>query len=145
VDQLVPRPAFQAGGVAGVAVQLYDAIRGHARVLVQVVDVLGDDRLRLAGRHQARAGVVAGVRLAAGPAGATGEGAIPRLATLGLAADEIPEVDRAHLAPDPARTAEIGNAGLCGNAGPGEDRHAPRALDHVPQPLSRHHASPVDC
>ena len=62
--------AVQAGRVAGVAVQLDDLVGGHAGILVQVVDVLGDDRARLAARDQPRDRVVAGVGRGAGPAGA---------------------------------------------------------------------------
>ena len=82
VGQLVAQAALQAGGVAGVAVQLDHLLGRHAGVLVQVVDVLGDHRARLARRHQPGDGEVAGVGLPAGPAGAAGEGAIPCLPAL---------------------------------------------------------------
>ena len=64
LGQLVAQAAFQAGGVAGVAVQLDHPVGRHAGGLVQVVDVLGDHRLRLAGGDQPGDGVVAGVGLA---------------------------------------------------------------------------------
>src|SRR3546814_2170918 len=43
IGELVAQAALQALGVAGVAVHLDHLAGGHAGILVQVVDVLGDD------------------------------------------------------------------------------------------------------
>ena len=81
------RPHVEAGRVAGVAVQLDHLLGGHAGVLVQVVDILGDHRARLARGDQPGDGVVAGVGLRAGPAGARRRrrGSRPRGAASSLA------------------------------------------------------------
>jgi len=121
--------AVEAFGVAGVAVQFDNPLRRNARILMQVVDVLRDHRAHLAARHQPCDRRMAGVGFGPGPAGGSGESAAPGFAPSGLAADEFVEIDRLHLAPDPAGAAEVRHAGLCGNASAGKDHRAPRSLN----------------
>src|SRR5215471_9476135 len=77
-------------------------------------------------------------RLATGPAGAAGERPLPGLPPLGGIGDEVLEVDRRHAAPDAARRAEVGNAGLGRDAGAGEHHQAPRVGDEAGEIGARH-------
>ena len=96
--QLVALAALQADGVGGVAVQLDDLAVGHAGVLVQVVDVLGDDARHFARARTSRATAQwPAIGLGARPAGCAAKCAPPGLAALSSAGDEILEVDRLHL------------------------------------------------
>ena len=63
VRDLVARRAIEAMGVGRVAVQLDDCVLGDARVLMQPVDVLGDDGGDLAASHQRLDGAVAAIGL----------------------------------------------------------------------------------
>src|SRR3546814_15902255 len=64
------------------------------------------------------------------------------LAAPGLAArldrgDEVLILDRLEARPDPARAAEVRNAGFRAAARAGEDHGATRTRDHLAQPLYR--------
>lgn len=99
--ELVAGAAGQAARIAPVAVQLDDPVRIDARLLVEVVDVLGDDAGRLAGAHQPGDRAVAAVGFGAGDVAVDDEFPPPRLAARVFGGDEVLEVDRRGLRPDP--------------------------------------------
>src|SRR5271168_1193980 len=96
-------------------------MRGHARSLVQIVNILRDHMSDLAGVDQGRNSKMTVIRFGTDPAGRPGKGALPSLAPRVLVVHECVEVDRFHPAPDAARAAEIWNAGFSRDAGAGED------------------------
>src|SRR6184192_3929634 len=59
------------------------------------------------------------------------EAASPGFAARSLRGEELVEIDRRHLCPDPARAAEIGNARLGADAGAGEHNDALRLGEHT--------------
>jgi hypothetical protein len=121
VRQLVSQAADKARGISGVAMKFDHLMRGHARILVQIVHILRDDISDLAAIHQARNSKMSFIRFGTYPAGRPGKCALPSLASRVFVVHECVEVDRFHAAPDAARATEIRNAGFSRHAGAGED------------------------
>src|SRR5579864_4873527 len=126
--------AIEACGESRIAVQLDHMLRGKSRRLVQVVDVLGDDRGHLAGAVKARQRPVAAARPGIAELVGHGEAPPPRFVARLLARQELVERDRLVLGPQAPGRAEIGDAALGGNAGPGEWDNDPSLVDQVLQP-----------
>ena len=118
--------ALQARHLAGVAVDLDDALRRGPRLDVQAVHVLGDERVELPPALQGNQGVVSGVglggevgRIEAAPPGALADFSVGHVVLegghlLGLGV----------LGPHALRAAEVGDAGIGGDAGAGEGHRA---------------------
>ena len=120
-----------------------------AGLLVQLVDVLGDQRQQLAAPLQRQQGAVASVGLGL-PHGAGQPAAPGRLAHLRVG--QVGLQGRLLLGcrlggPHPLRAAEIGDARIGGDAGPGEHHDAPGlghpGLDSRKQVSVGHGPSPV--
>ena len=86
--------------------------RGMPEVLVQPVDVLGDDRRDLAAPHQRVDRAVAAIGLGRLEDVLHLEAAAPGFAPRLLGGEELVEIDRRHLGPDAAGAAEIGDAAI---------------------------------
>ena len=123
--QFVARAAIEARRVGRVAVQLDDPVLGHARSLVQPVHILRDHAAGLAAFDEFGDGAVAPVGLGLLDHGVSCELARPGLAPGLLGGDEIAEIDRLVLVPDPARRAEIRDSRFGADAGARKD-HDPR-------------------
>ena len=80
VRQLDARLTLQAFRISGIAVQLDDLLVGHAGVLMQVVDVLGDDDVGAAGANQLRDCIVTAIGFGADPSVGIAEATAPRFA-----------------------------------------------------------------
>jgi len=117
----VSQPAHKTCGIAGIAMKLDYPMRGHARILVQIVYVLRDHMTDLAALDQTRNGKMTFIRFSADPAGRPGKGAPPSLAPRVFVVHKCLEVDRFHPAPDAARATEIWNAGVSRDPGARED------------------------
>src|SRR5712671_7815589 len=100
---------------------------------MQVVDVLRDYSGRLTGTVEAREREVAAARPCGGELRVHGKASPPRLVAHLLAREEVVELDRPVVRPEPAGRAEIGNAAFGGNPGAGERSDHVRALHQVLQ------------
>src|SRR5690348_425350 len=135
--QIVGATAADAARIGCVAVQLDDMIGGETGRLMQIVDVLGDDR-----RNLART-IERGERTMPSPRLRSREGLLHRkTATPGLVArvparHKLVERDRTVARPQAARRAKIWNAALSGDAGAGEGHDDAARGDHVAEPLHR--------
>ena len=123
--------------------QLDHVVGLEAGYLMQIVDVLGDDRGDLAGlvERGQRPVPAAGLRRGKGRLHrkAPPPGFVPRLGTC----DEFVERDRAIAGPQPARRAEVGNTAFGRNAGAGEGNDTGCLGDHVAEALRRRCEDPV--
>src|SRR5205085_6837343 len=124
-----------AAGVVGVAVHLDDVTGLEAAVLVQIVDVLGDDRRRLAGPVERGERTVPPPRLGRGKGRFHGKASPPGLVAGLLAHDELVEIDRAIFGPDAAGRAEVGDAAFRRDAGAGEGHDGGGFRDQFAEPL----------
>ena len=124
------------------AVDLDHLGRVGARLLVQLVDVLGDERVQLALALQGDEGAVPGVGL--GRPGRRLQAVAPRpLPDLGVG-HVIGE--RGHLlgpgvlGPDALGAPEVGDARVGGDTGAGKHDHPPGLGEQGPGPVQRLHA-----
>ena len=109
--------------------QFDDALRRHARGLMQIVDVLGDDAARLAALDQFGDRRVARIGFREAEGVLQIEAPAPGFPALLGAAQKFLKRDRRHAVPDAARAAKIRDAGLGGNAGAREHDHVRGAID----------------
>ena len=100
-------------------------------VLVQPVDVLGDDRGRLAAADQFGAGAMAAIGGGLAEHVLHGEAAAPGLPARLVRAHEVPKIDRRHFGPDATWAAEIGDAGFGADAGAGEQHDPVGGVDQA--------------
>ncbi len=102
---------------------------------MQIVDILRHHRRNLAGPVEARQRPVAAAGF--GPAELLLHGETPPPAFVAhlLALQEVAELDRPHLGPDAAGRAEVGDAALGRDAGPGERHDDPGVGDQAAQAL----------
>jgi hypothetical protein len=131
VGDLIPLRAVEAMGIGGVAVQLDHFRIGNAGVLVQPVDVLGDDRGGAAGTDQFGAGAVAAVGGGLSKCVLHVETPFPGFPAGFVGAHEVAEIDRGVLGPDAAGGAEVGNAGFGADPGAGEQDDAIGGVDQA--------------
>jgi hypothetical protein len=111
--------AIEAGGLAGGAVELQDALA--AGELVQAVDVLRDDAADSAVGFPACQDVVTGVRLGISEVAMGFAFLAPIFVAAGGTRHEFVEVHGAILRPHAAGRAEVGDAAFRADAGAGED------------------------
>ena len=133
--QLVARSAVETARVGRVAVELDEPVLGDAGFLVQPVDVLGDDAGNLAAADELGDGEVAAIGRGVVDGLPGGELAPPGLAARLLGMHEVLEVDGLVLGPDAPGAAEVRDAGLGADAGPGEDDGAAAGLEHLAQAI----------
>ena len=105
----MPHAAVEAFGVGRIAVNLDNLVIRHTGFLMQIVDILRDDRGHLSALYKICNGVMARIRGRADPARRAIEHARPGFAALVAGSNEVLIINRLHLAPDAARAAEIGN------------------------------------
>ena len=127
--------AGQAAHAVGVAVQLDDALGIVAGPEVEPVDVLGHHAQQLAAPLQLDQRQVGRVRLGGGDDRIGLEAAPPGLASGLGARQEVGVLDRRVPIPDAAGAAEVRDAGLGADAGPGERHDPPRAGDQLGERL----------
>src|SRR5262249_82014 len=115
--------------------QFDHVIGGNARVLVQVVDILGDNARNLAGLVQCSKSPVAAARLGRRKHRRHRKPALPGLVPRLLARHELVVGDRPVAGPDAARRAEVGDAAFGGDPGAGEGDDAETSGKQLPQSL----------
>src|SRR6516162_2314241 len=96
---------------------------------MEAVDILGDDRSDGTAADELGNSTVTAVRLRISPGVVGLEAAPPGFTPSLVGGEEIREIDRRHLCPDPAGAAEIGNPRLGADAGTSEDNSLTGALD----------------
>src|ERR1700733_8794427 len=112
--------AADAAGISGIAMEFDHMLGRKTRVLVQVVDVLGDDGGNLARFIERRQRAMTAARSGRGKGRLHRKTPPPCFVAGVLAGDEFVERDWPVAGPHSAGRAEIGNAGFGGDAGPGE-------------------------
>ena len=131
--QFVALRAFETDGVGRIAVQFDDIVRRDAGVLMQIVDILRDQRRNLAGAVEPGERAMAAARFRLGETLLHDEAPPPGLVAHLAAGHEFVERDRLVLGPQAAGRAEIRNAAFGGDAGAGERHDGARVLDQVAQ------------
>ena len=129
------RAAAQARHAAGVAVQLEH--EPAARVLVQAVDVLGDDAAQPARALRRRQRPVRRVGLRARDVGVGLLAVVPVPPPRLRVGDELLEGNRLEAAPDAARRPEVGHPGRGAHARPRERERALRLRDEAARPVEK--------
>src|SRR3546814_14603981 len=104
---------------------------------MQPVDVLGDDVADDAAPDECRDGQMAAVGFGRGHRLVRLDLAAPGLAARLDRGDEVLIIDRLEARPDPARAAEVRNAGFRADARPGEDHGEARTREHHAPPTYR--------
>src|SRR3978361_1897144 len=99
-------------GVSRVAMQFDDLVIWNARVLMQSIDVLRDDRRRFADPDQLRYSAMTAIRNRLTQNRLHRETPAPSFPPCVVGANEIRESDWCLLGPNTTRAAEVRNAGL---------------------------------
>src|SRR5262245_45469807 len=129
--QLVTLTAVETRRVGGVAMQLDDVLRRHARRLMEIVNVLCDQPRHFASAIKTRDRAMAATWLRPAELIFHDEASAPGLVPHLLIHHKSVEGDRLHLRPDPARRANIRNSALGGDPCPGEWDDRRGLLDQV--------------
>jgi hypothetical protein len=145
-----PLIAVQAADPAHAAVEFVDFFRSIARLLVEVVNVLGDDAVEFPQGLQLGNSSVGGVGVFVFEHAAVHQKApmlMPRLGT-----GDVPvngEILLVESRPEPSGTAEIGNPGFRTDPRTGKNDNASSPGDHLSHPndvlflIRCHHAAPL--
>ena len=111
--------------------QLDDVFGRDARGLMEVVDILGDDRTHLAGAIKASESEMPAAGLCLRELLLHGKAPAPSLVTHLLARQKLVERDRPVLRPQSARGTKVWNSALGRNPRAGEGQHHLRAFDKI--------------
>src|SRR4051812_9223760 len=106
----------------------------NPRFLMEIVDVLGDDPRNLARLIERSQRAVAAAGFGPAELFLHCKTPPPALVPHVLAGQEVAEVDRLHLGPDPAGRPEVRYPAFRGDAGAGEGHHHLRLLHQLAQP-----------
>ena len=134
-SKLVTGLAGDAFRIAAVAVELDHLLPGYARILVQVVDVLGDHARDLAEPDQLGDRPVPAVGRGARDVPVDQQLAPPGLDTCLLGGEEVLVIDRRGLRSDAGRAAEVRDARLGRYTGAGKDDSPARVRDRPGEAL----------
>ena len=118
-------PTGEAHGIAGVAMQLDDALCGNARGLMQAIHILGDDMAQYPQIDQCGQRLMAAVGLDVPHGSAEFQMHLPALAARCLRTEEIIEENRLESRPQAIGAAKVRDARCRADAGAGKGYASP--------------------